>query len=114
MGRKKTDLTPEMLSGALEESKGFVLAALKALRKEYELDISYSLIKSRSKEWGMEEWLEDLRKGLVEDCMNRVFYKGIQKLDNHCIFWVLEKYGHHVDFLGDRKSTRLNSTHTDI
>jgi hypothetical protein len=102
MSRRNVDLTPEMLIEALEKNKGFILAAVKHIKSVYGISISYSTVKSRINEWGMEDWLNDIRTSLVEDCMRRTFHKGIEKGDNHCIFWVLEKYGHHIDFLSGK------------
>jgi hypothetical protein len=32
--------------------------------------------------------------------MIKTFAKAIDEGDKSCLFWVLEKYGHHADFLG--------------
>jgi hypothetical protein len=101
---KKYDLTYEQLSEALIKSKGFVLAAVKILNIEYGIDVSHSVVRARIKEWGMEHWIDELRKSLVESCLARTFHKAIQEGDNHCIFWVLQKYAHHVDFLGSKET----------
>jgi len=98
------DLTFEHLSKALIETRGFVLAAKRYIKKEFGYDVDYSTIKNRISEWGMQEWLDDLRRSLVEDCMQKAFHKGIADGDNHCIFWALEKYDHHVDFLDGKDS----------
>lgn len=104
MSKKNTELTHEQLSEALIKTKGFVLAAVKLLNHEYGVDVSHSVVRSRIKEWGMEYMIDDLRKSLVENCLSRTFHKAIQEGDNHCIFWVLQKYGHHVEFLGSKDS----------
>jgi hypothetical protein len=93
------NFTFEQLVEALEKSRGFILAAKKYLFKVYNIQAGYRTIKSCVRMWGMEEWLDDIRKSLVEDCLSKTFAKGIAEGDNHCIFWVLEKYGHHLDFL---------------
>lgn len=99
---QNTELTHEHLTEALMETKGFILSAQKYLKKKYGYRPDTGTIKKRIEEWGMHEWLEDIRKSLVEDCLQKTFHKGIAQGDNHCIFWVLEKYGHHVDFLGGK------------
>jgi hypothetical protein len=104
MYQRNEELTFEHLVEALIESRGFVLGAKKYIKKKFSYDVGYAIIKSRINEWGMQEWLDDLRRSLVEDCMKKAFHKGISEGDNHCIFWVLEKYGHHVDFLDGKDS----------
>lgn len=104
----KPNFTCEQLIEALEKSRGFVLAAQKYLFKTYDIQASYNTMKSCIKMWDMQDWLDDIRKSLVEDCLSKTFHKGIANGDNHCIFWVLEKYGHHVDFL-DGKETEQES-----
>jgi len=94
------NFTCEQLIEALEKTRGFVLSAQKYLLKTYGIKASYHTMKTMIRDWGMEDWLDEIRKSLVEDCLNKTFAKGIQDGDNHCIFWVLEKYGHHADFLG--------------
>jgi len=102
------DLTPELLIEALEENQGFVLSSIKWLKAEKNWNTSYKKVKTRIADWGMEDWLYDLRSSLAERCMKRVFYKGCAEGDNHCLFWVLHKYGHHVDFL-DSADTQTES-----
>lgn len=109
MGRDgHAHLTPEHLIEAFEKSKGFILGAKKYIKYTFGYDVAYKTIKSRIHEWGMQDWIDDIRKELVENCMQRTFAKAIQDGDNHCIFWVLEKYGHHIDFL-DSKETETQS-----
>ncbi len=93
------NFTCEQLIEALEKNRGFVLAAQKYLLRTYGIKASYNTMKTMIRNWGMKDWLAEIRKSLVEDCLNKTFAKGIQEGDNHCIFWVLEKYAHHVDFL---------------
>lgn len=102
------DFTPEQLIDALEKSRGFILAAKKYLLKVYGIKTGYSTIQSWIKHWDMQDWLDEIRKSLVEDCLNKTFAKGVAEGDNHCIFWILEKYGHHVDFL-DGKDAETES-----
>lgn len=102
MSRRNSELTFEHLKEALEKERGFILSAKKYLKREFNIDVNYKTVKARIEEWGMQEFIDDLRKSLVEDCLHRTFDKGINKGDNHCIFWVLEKYSHHIDFLGGK------------
>src|SRR6187401_1265205 len=108
MARSIANFTCEQLIESLERTKGFVLSAQKYLRNTYGIDASYYTMRSKIKEWDMVDWVDEIRKGLVEECMAKTFYKAIQEGDNHCIFWVLDKYQHHVDFL-DSKDTETES-----
>ena len=94
-----SDFTAEQLIEALTKSRGFILSAKKYLQSVFGIKTSYSTIKNWIIHWGMQEWLDEIRKSLVEDCLNKTFAKGVADGDNHCIFWILEKYGHHIDFL---------------
>lgn len=100
--------TCEQLIEALEKSRGFILASQKYLLKVYGIKTGYSTIKSCIRMWDMQDWIDDIRKSLVEDCLAKTFHKGIAEGDNHCIFWVLDKYAHHIDFL-DGKDTDQES-----
>lgn len=100
MTHRHPNLTYEHLVEALESTRGFILAAKKYIEKTWGYSVGYSTIKSRIIEWGMEDWLDDIRKSLVEDCLARTFHNGIKNGDNTCLSWVLKTYGHHVDFLG--------------
>lgn len=102
MSKRHQELKVEHLTEALEKNKGFILASKRYIKKTYGYDVSFATLKSRIMEWGLDEWLLDIRKELAEDCLNRAFHKGIAEGDNHCIFWVLDRYGHHVDFLDSR------------
>ena len=84
---------------ALQETRGFVLAAQKYISKKWGYKISKDAIKTAIRDNGMEEWLDDIRKSLVEDCMTKTFAKAIKEGDNACMFWVLGKYKQHIDFL---------------
>jgi len=103
-----SDFTADQLIEALTHSRGFILSAKKYLLKVYGITTGYSTIKTCIKNWEMGDWLDEIRKSLVEDCLNKTFAKGVADGDNHCIFWILEKYGHHVDFL-DGKDTETES-----
>jgi hypothetical protein len=92
-------LTCEHIIDALDKNKGFVFAAKRYIKKTYGYDVGYNTIKKRIKEWGMEDWLYDMRKTLVEDCLQKTFAKSIADGDNSSIMWVLDRYGHHLDFL---------------
>jgi len=98
----KSDFTADQLIEALTKSRGFILAAKKYLYNVYGIKTGQSTIKNWIKEWGMEEWLDEIRRSLVEDCLNKTFAKGVAEGDNACLFWVLEKYSHHIDFLGGK------------
>ncbi len=93
------DLSPELLIEALEKSQGFINHARKYIFQKTGHTPSRSTIKSRIKQWGMEEFVEDIRVSLVETCKRKAFYKAVEDGDNHCLFWVINRYGHHVDFL---------------
>ena len=103
-----SDFTCDQLIEALSKSRGFILAAKKYLMHTYGIKTGYSTIKTCIKNWGMDDWLDEVRKSLVEDCLNKTFAKGVAEGDNHCLMWVLEKYGHHIDFL-DGKDTETES-----
>lgn len=96
------DFTAEQLIEALTKSRGFILAAKKYLLHTYGIKTGYSTIKTCIRDWNMQDWLDEVRKSLVEDCLNKTFAKGVADGDNHCIFWILDKYGHHIDFLGSK------------
>lgn len=98
-GRVHEHLTSEHLIEALEKSKGFILGAKKYIKQTFGYDVGYQTIKSRINDWGMQDWLDDIRKELTEDCLKKTYAKAIMEGDNHCIFWVLNKYGHHLDWL---------------
>lgn len=98
----KEYLTAELLIEALEENKGFILAAARYLQKNHGLKVDSGYIKKMCEEWGMNDWLLSIRKGLAEECMRKTMQKGIVEGDNQCLFWVLNKYGHHVDYLDSR------------
>ena len=105
---RECKMTVEQLIEALEANKGFILASQRYIKKKYGFEPNTHTVKKKIKEWGLTEWLYDIRTELVENCMQRAFHKGIAEGDNHCIFWTLEKYGHHVDFL-DGKDTETES-----
>jgi len=103
------NFTSEQLIEALEKTRGFILSAQKYLLKSYGIKASYHTIRTKIREWGFEDWIEELRKSLVEDCMSKAFHKAIQQGDNSCLFWVLEKYSHQIDFL----KPKLEDTETE-
>lgn len=92
-------LTPEDLIEALQKSQGFIHHTCEYLYQKTGHKPSRHTIKARIKEWGMEEFLEDIRLNLVESCKRKAFYKAAADGDNHCLFWILNRYGHHLDFL---------------
>jgi len=94
-----SDFTAEQLIEALSKSRGFILAAKKYLLSVYGIKTGYSTIKTCIRNWEMQDWLDEVRKSLVEDCLSKTFAKSVADGDNHCLMWVLAKYGHHVDFL---------------
>jgi len=102
------EFTADQLIEALTKTRGFVLAAKKYLLNVYGVETGVRTIKICIERWGMQEWLDEIRKSLVEDCLNKTFAKGIADGDNHCLFWVLEKYAHHIDFL-DGKDAETES-----
>jgi hypothetical protein len=102
------ELKCEQLIEALTKTRGFILAAKKYLSITYRIEIGCETIKKRIALWGMQDWLDELRKSLVEDCLQKTFSKGIAEGDNHCLMWVLDKFGHHTDFL-DGKDTETQA-----
>jgi len=76
------------------------------MKKKWGYDIGTKTIKSKIQMEGLDEWLDDIRKSLVEDCMKKTFLKGIQDGDNHCLFWVLNHYKQHIDFLEPREENK--------
>lgn len=93
------DFSAEELIEALEQCQGFIETARKLLEKKKGGKISTHKIKNRIELWGMKEWLAELRKELVAKCMRKAFHKAAVEGDNTCMFWAINKYGHHVDFL---------------
>lgn len=102
------DFTADQLIEALTKTRGFILAAKKYLQSEYGIKTSYMTIKNSIKRWDMQDWLDEIRTSLVEDCLSKTFAKGIAAGDNHCLMWALDKYGHHLDFL-DGKDVETES-----
>lgn len=100
----KTELTFEALAEALIESSAFISQTRKILLKKHNIDVGRDLILNRIKEWEMGEFVDDIRRGLVETTLSRTFQKAIQEGDNTCMFWVLNKYGHHADFLSSAET----------
>jgi len=92
-------LTSEMLIEALEKSQGFIHHAREYIFQKTGYRPSRHIIKSRIKEWGMEDYLYDMRTSLVETCKRKAFHKAVADGDNTCLFWILNRYGHHLDFL---------------
>lgn len=102
------DFTCEQLIEALSKSRGFILSAKKYLEHTYGIRTSFKRIKTKIKLWEMQDWLDDIRKSLVEDCLSKTFAKAVAQGDNTCLGWIIEKYGHHVDFL-DGKDVETES-----
>ncbi len=102
--RKLFPLTVEPLIEALEHSRGFIGATQKYIKKRWNFEVPLSTIRNKIREMNCEEWLTDIRKGLAEDCLRKTILKGVQDGDTSCLFWVLNRYGHHVDFLDTQDS----------
>lgn len=96
-------ISHEHLCEALEQSRGFYHAAKRYIKTKWGYGVDSETIKKRVKEWGMEDWLADIRKGVVEQCLDKTYAKAIENGDNACMFWVLERYGHHIDYLEQKK-----------
>lgn len=92
-------VTAEDIAEALHQSKGFLFNALDIIKKNTGHQMTVNTLKNRIRDWGLEEYLYDIRTHLVESCKKTLIYKAIKEKDNMCLFWILKRYGHHVDFI---------------
>lgn len=101
--RVRSDLTAEMLIEAIQHSMGFISQVQQYLSKQFDVIVSYQTIKSRIEDWGMEDILTEQRVIITEKALKKSYQKSIEEGDNTCIGWVLNKWGHHVDWLPEAK-----------
>lgn len=92
-------ITAEQLIEALTYSRGLISPARFYLIEKYKFTLDRGTMQKRIKEWGMEDWISDLQKDLVEDCLSRRFMKALEDGDSAANAWVVAKYGHHASFL---------------
>ena len=107
-GRRHPHLEFEHVRDALIEAKGFIYEAIRIIKKRHGYDVAHQTIRDRIKEWDLEDWLNDLRKTLTEDCLRRAYAQGIAEGDKHCIFWVLNKWGHLLDWLPEKEEENVS------
>jgi len=88
---------------ALSKCHGLVLTSSKYIEKKWGYKISPNTIRTVMKNEGMDDFLDDIRKGSVELCLRKTFDKGIADGDNHCLFYILNQYKQHLDFLEPAK-----------
>ena len=107
----------EHIVEALYECKGFILASLRYIDVKWGYKLTREVLNAIILENGMKEWLDDIRRSLVEDTLSTVIKKGVREGDNACLFWVLGKYKQHVDFLEpaeENKPERANGEITEF
>lgn len=92
-------ITVELLTEVLAETNGMLNTATKILKEKHAIGVSSKTLVKYIDLWGMQEWIEDMRSSIVEDCFNKTYMKGLVEGDNQCLFWVLDRYGHHLKFL---------------
>ena len=104
----------EHLIEALEKTRGLINSAQRYMKNKWGYTISIEAIHTQIKKEDMQDWLNDIRKLLVEDCMSKTMYKAIQGGDNTCLMWVLDRYKHHIDFLAEKKEDATDKEKGDI
>jgi len=96
----------EHLMEALERCRCFVAQSQKYIKAKWGYYMSTQTINRLIREEGIDEWVNDVRRELVEDSMTKVFKKAIHDGDNQCLMWVLNKYKHHIDFLEPKEENQ--------
>ena len=84
---------------ALDKCRCFTAQAQRYIKAKWGYYMHTATISRLIREEGIEEWVNDVRRELVEDSMTKVFRKAIQDGDNQCLMWIMNKYKQHVDFL---------------
>lgn len=101
-------LTCEMLVDAFIESNGLIHKAKKLLQRDHNIQVSVAEIKRAVTAWGMEDFLQEIRSGMVESCFDTTYNKALGG-DNQSLFYIQEKFGHHLDFLPEKESSDTDS-----
>jgi hypothetical protein len=96
-------LTQDHLCEALYECKGFLHASKKYIKEKWGYSVDTETMKRRIELLGLQGWLDDIRKDLVEQCFRKTYAKAVEDGDKQCMFWILDKYGHYVNFLEPMK-----------
>lgn len=91
--------TAEELIEALEDSHGIIASAATYLKEKYGYKVHRDWIKSRISWWGMEEQLIRWRTDGVEKAFARRLSNALKDGNEFSIGWMLDRYGHYVDFL---------------
>jgi len=113
-GRFNPNYNPDQLIEALDRSKGFILEARRYIKKKWGYNLSRRLIEAKIKSEGMEEWLADVRCGIIEDCMRKVIYKALHEGDSKSLIWLLEKFGQHINFLKPAEVIKTNDVPAEL
>jgi hypothetical protein len=100
--------TEEQLIEALQECYGIISSACKYLKEKYGMRVHRDWIKSRIVLWGMEEQLVFWRTDGVEDAFHRMFSNAIKDGNSTAIAWILQRYGHYVEFLQPQEDKPLD------
>jgi len=93
------DLTIPNLMEALQHNHGFLLASQQYIAKKWNLHYSDKILKKMIKDFGLTDFINQIRSKIVEDCYRKTYLKGVQEGDATSLQWYLNRYGHHVDFL---------------
>lgn len=96
------DVSHEQVQEALEVTHGLIQPACQYIFKTWGIKIAPSTIEHRIKLWGMEDYVYDLRRRVLEKVLNRRIENAIRG-DNFAAQWLLEKFGHHVNWLKPRE-----------
>lgn len=108
------ELTFELLCESLDVNFGILNSTRNYLLTVHKVDVSVSTIRSKIKLWGMEEYLVECRIRGVEEALYKRFSQGIKDGDNTALTWILNKYGHHADFLKPLEENNLEFSKGDI
>ena len=99
MAREAKDLTFDEIRDAVVAAHGIYGSACKYVQSMYGICIQRKELVKYIQDWGLEEYIDSIRKQAVEGALHRTIAKGIEEGDNAALFWFLNKYGHHADFL---------------
>ncbi len=93
------DLSITDLMEALSQSQGFIVSTQSYIMKKWGLNYPSTILTKMIKKYNLVDYVNQLRKKMVEDCYRKTYAKGVQEGDTICMQWYLNRYGHHVDFL---------------
>jgi len=106
--------TAEELIEALEACHGITGSAVQYLREKYHIAVGREYISSRIKAWGMEDFLKECRVKGIERGLTKMLSKALDDGNEKALMWMLEKYGHHCDFLSAKESNGMDINKGDI